>query len=85
MRVLKSKEKDWVYAPSQKPSVPDAILQVIGSTVISSCISSNASYPIPGEKDSPDSMVENYDTPTIHMSVIVPKPEAGKCNPCTGE
>ncbi|EZF75534.1 hypothetical protein H105_02947 [Trichophyton soudanense CBS 452.61] len=76
MRVLKSKEKDWVYAPSQKPSVPDAILQVIGSTEISSCISSNASYPIPGEKDSPDSMVENYDTPTIHMSVIVPKPEA---------
>ncbi|EFE34934.1 uncharacterized protein ARB_05890 [Trichophyton benhamiae CBS 112371] len=76
MRVLKSKEKDWVYAPSQKPSVPDAILQVIGSTVISSCISSNASYPIPGEKDSPDSMVENYDTPTIHMSIIVPNPEA---------
>ncbi|EFR05338.1 hypothetical protein MGYG_08349 [Nannizzia gypsea CBS 118893] len=79
LRLLKSRDKDWIYAPSTNPSVCDAISKVIGSAVVSSCISNNSVYPILGEESGSDSVV-NHNTPIIHMSVIVPKPFA-ECVP----
>ncbi|GBF59945.1 PMS1 protein homolog [Trichophyton mentagrophytes] len=76
MRLLKSKEQDWIYAPSPSPSARDAISQIIGSTVISSCISLNSCHPVTRGRDSSDSVIEGHDTLTIHVSVVVPKPAA---------
>ncbi|KAM5453107.1 hypothetical protein MaudCBS49596_002883 [Microsporum audouinii] len=76
LRLLKSKDNDWVYAPSSEASVRDAISQVISPTVMTSCISRNLSYPIHEERNSPDTEEEVHDVCTIHISIIIPNPSA---------
>ncbi|KAM5441924.1 hypothetical protein MferCBS31731_003187 [Microsporum ferrugineum] len=76
LRLLKSKDNDWVYAPSSEASVRDAISQVISPTVMTSCISRNLSYPIHEERNSPDTEEEVHDVCTIHISTIIPNPSA---------
>ncbi|KAM5479893.1 hypothetical protein McanCB56680_005322 [Microsporum canis] len=73
-RLLKSKDNDWVYAPSSEASVRDAISQVISPTVMTSCISRNLSYPIHEERNSPYTEEEVHDVCTIHISTIIPNP-----------
>lgn len=83
LRLLKSKDNDWVYAPSSEASVRYAISQVISPTVMTSCISRNLSYPIHEERNSPYTEEEVHDVCAIHISTIIPNPSAGKLKSST--
>ncbi|KAK2865205.1 hypothetical protein FQN49_003808 [Arthroderma sp. PD_2] len=74
LRLLKSKDNGWVYAPNAEPSVRDAISKMIGPAVVANCVSKSFSSSIPKALNGSDIVTDGDDTYRIHISTIIPNP-----------